>query len=467
MKVALVQCPSWTIESPPYTLALLAAVLKKNGHEVICFDLNIELYRFCKEQVKKHDSIINDESWAMDFRGNVWYEKDNVLNFINKYESFINKFVDSILNNPSQIIGFSVQSTSKFFSLEIARKIKEKDKNKIIIFGGPLCFRSCYGIDILKDFQFLDYVCFGEAEEALPRLLNIIEKNGHAEHCSGFGCHLKDGTIIDAGDTQLIEVLDKIPFADYYNFCLEKYTKNLLPITTSRGCINRCNFCSESIHWGRYRKRSAQNIFDEIKYQIKHYANIEAFWFNDSLINGDIEMLNELCGLLISNKTRIKWGGQGMIRKEMTREFLRKMKLAGCSVISYGVENGSNKILQLMRKNCYTAELAEKVIRDTFSIGIDVIFNIIVGFPGETENEFKETKEFIRRCKRYASHVELCTLLLLKGSYLYNNLDEFNITSIEDSDSDWQLKWKTRDNQNTYEIRKERLDELIKVIREA
>lgn len=464
MKITLIQCPAWTSESPPYALALLAAVLKKNGHGVICFDLNIELYGFCKEYVKHDDSVINDGSWAMDFRGNVWYEKNLVLNFINRYQYYIDKLVETVCNSNAQVIGFSVQSTSKFFSLEIARKIKEKDKNKIIIFGGPLCFRNCYGIDILKDSQFLDSVCFGEAEEALPRLLNIIEKNGHLEHCPGFGCRLKDGTIIDAGDTQLIEFLDKVPFADYYNFCLEKYTKNLLPITTSRGCINRCSFCSESIHWGKYRKRSAQNIFDEIKHQLKQYPNIETFWFNDSLINGDIEMLNELCDLLISNKTRIKWGGQGMIRREMTKDFLQKMKLAGCTIISYGIENGSNKILQLMRKNYYTVELAEEVIRDTFSIGIDVIFNIIVGFPGETESEFKETKEFIRRCKRYASHVELCTLLLLKGSYLYNNLDEFNITPIEYSDPDWQLKWKTNDNKNTYGLRKDRLEELIKLI---
>ena len=154
MKIALVQCPAWTTESPPYSLALLVAALKKNAHEVICFDLNIELYKYCKEICKLSNSIINEGSWAMDFRGNVWYEKGGVLNFINKYESFINDLVDSILNTPSQIIGFSVQSTSKFFSLEVARRLKQKDKNKIIIFGGHLCFTNCYGLDILKDFKF-------------------------------------------------------------------------------------------------------------------------------------------------------------------------------------------------------------------------------------------------------------------------------------------------------------------------
>ncbi|MFH1778043.1 MAG: radical SAM protein [Candidatus Omnitrophota bacterium] len=466
MKIALVQCPAWTTESPTYGLALLTAALKKRGHEVLCFDFNIELYRFCKEQQNQHRSVINEESWSMDFRGSVWYEKDSVLNFINRFEVYIDGLVELVVRSPVQIIGFSVQSTSKFFSLEFARRIKEKDKNKTIVFGGHLCFRNCYGINMLKDFQFLDFVCFGEAEESFPDLVGRLEKNEHIESYAGFGHCLKDGTIIDGGDGELIENLDEKPFADYSIFCLEKYTKSLLPISTSRGCINRCSFCNESPHWGRYRRRSAQNILAEIMYQIEKYPHIEMFWFNDSLINGDIKMLNELCDLLISNKIRINWGGQGIICNEMKREFLQKMKLAGCSVISYGVESGSTKLLRLMQKK-YTAELSEEVIRNTFKTGISVIFNIIVGFPSETENEFKKTRDFIRHCRKYASHIELVSLLLLKDSYLYNNLEKFNIAPMESNDSDWQLKWKTNDNLNTYSIRKQRLEELKKIMEEA
>lgn len=461
MKIVLIQCPSWTTESPPYALALLIAALKQNGHEVVPFDFNIELYRLCKG-ITNQNSVINGESWMMDFRGNVWYEEDKVLDFINAHQFFIEELIDSVINSNAQIIGFSVQSTSKFFSLEIARRIKEKDNTKIIVFGGPLCFKNCYGEDILKFFPFLDLVCFGEAEEALPRLISNIENIGNGgslNNLKGFSYRLNNGAIIDGGDNQLIEHLDEVNFADYSNFNPEKYTKKLLPISTSRGCINKCSFCHESTHWKIYRRRSAENIFAEITYQLKKNPHIENFWFNDSLINGDIKMLNELCDLLISKKVKIEWGGQGMIRKEMTKDLLQKMKTAGCTIISYGVENGSNKILNLMRKNNYTAELAEEVIQDTFEIGLDVIFNVIVGFPGETESEFKDTIDFVQRCKKYASHIELNTLLLLKGSYLYNNLAEFNIAPTGE-DADLQLKWRTNDDLNTYTIRKKRLQTL-------
>ncbi len=464
MKIALIQCPAWTTESPPYALTLLTAVLGKNGHEVECFDLNIDTYKFLKEHGSPGDSTINYESWAMDFRGNVWYEKNNVSDFINKYNYYIDGFVESVINSSSRIIGFSVQSTSRFFSLNIVRRIKERDKNKIIIFGGPLCFRNCYGIDMLKDNSFLDAVCFGEGEETFLKLIEIVGKKGGVDLCEGFGCRLNNGIIADGGENRLIDDLNGILFADYSRFSLEKYTKNLLPISTSRGCIKRCIFCNESVHWRKYRARSAKNILNEIEYQLVNFPHIDTFWFNDSLINGDIKMLNELCDLLISRKIKIKWGGQGVVRKEMTGDLLKKMKLAGCSIISYGVENGSSNVLGLMQKGqMYSPQLAESIMRDTYDIGISVIFNIIVGFPGEGEAEFKETKDFVQRCKKYAAHVELNTLLLLKGSYLYDNLEEFNISPI-DYNSDWQLKWKTNDNRNTYEIRGRKLNELMNII---
>lgn len=462
MKIALIQCPSWTTESPPYALALLSSVLKKNGYNPTCFDLNIDLFKFCKENVKEQDCLINNQSWNMDFRGHVWYAKDNVLNFINKYEPYIDKLVESIVNTQIKIIGFSAQSTSKFFSLEIARRIKEKDKDKIIIFGGPLCFRDCYGINTLRENPFLDFVCFAEAEETLPYLLQCIQKNAPVTNFEGFGHRLHNGAITDGGDKPFVKNLDKIPFADYSPFDLGKYTKNLLPISTSRGCINRCSFCSESPHWVRYRRRSAQNIFEEIRYQMKRLPEVDAFWFNDSLINGDIDTLNKLCNLLIKSDIKIKWGGQAMIRKEMTIDLLRKIKLSGCNLISYGIESGSNKVLKLMRKG-YPAELAEKVVRDASDAGINVIFNIIVGFPGETENEFKETKDFVSRCKNYATHIETPMFLLLKGSYVYDNLDKFGVSAIHHTD-DYQLKWKTKDDLNTYVTRKQRLEELLNLI---
>ena len=321
-----------------------------------------------------------------------------------------------------------------------------------------MVFQNCYGTDILKYHSSIDAISFTEADHTFPIFLEQLEKSGQAHPVSGFAVKSPNGQIIAGEEPASVDNLDELPFADYSEFNPQDYTKNLIPISTSRGCINRCTFCSESPHWRRYRRRSAQSILNEMKYQLGIYPHTNEFWFNDSLINGDIKMLEELCNLIVSGDMKIRWGGQGMIRKEMTGELLHKMKKAGCYIISYGVESGSNKILNLMRKG-YTVDLAEKVIRDTHGAGISVIFNIITGFPGEDEESFCETKDFVMRCRKYASHIELPVYLLLKGSYIFNHLDEFGIAPINYVE-DWQLKWKTIDNQNTYEIRKKRLEEL-------
>ncbi len=428
-----------------------------------CFDFNIATYNYCKSQGASVPEGITSESWIMDQRGNVWYEKESVSAFVKNHHKFIESMVDEIGAFESQIVGFSTQSTSKFFSLALAARFKEKKNTTPIIFGGPLVFKNCYGPDILKDHAFLDAISFSEADTALPAFLDLFEQSGFLQPVPGFAVRSASGEITVGNEPGVVDDLDKIPYADYTDFSGEHYTKQLIPIATSRGCINRCAFCAESPHWRRFRRRSAENIVREIIMQLGQYPQTNEFWFNDSLINGDIAMLEELCDLIISRGLKIRWGGQAMIRKEMNVSFLKKMKAAGCYLISYGVESGSDAMLKLMRKG-YAAALAERVLHDTHAVGIDVIFNIMVGFPGEDDKRFRETKDFVRRCRQYASHIELPTYLLLKGSFVFNHLEDFAIAPVDYSNEDWQLNWKTKDNTNTYQIRKDRWAELWRLV---
>ncbi|MGD0336271.1 MAG: radical SAM protein [Candidatus Omnitrophota bacterium] len=395
----------------------------------------------------------------MDHRGNVWYEKEKVLDFIHANEGFISFLADAVISFDPQVIGLSVQSTSKFFALELASCLRKKSRDKVLIFGGPLVFSNCYGSDILNDYPFLDAISLGEAEQAFPMFLSIIDKKRKLEPCEGFAIRSGTYEVLEGAKSPPIKDLDTIPFADFSDFEITDYTKKLIPIATSRGCINHCSYCNESPQWIKYRRRSPQKIIQEIEFQLSRYPHIDTFWLNDSLINGDMKMLGDLCDLLIARKLAIRWGGQAMVRKEMTKDFLAKMKKAGCYLLSYGVENGSDKILRLMRKP-HTAALAKTVIRDTHESGVGAIFNIIVGFPGEDEESFLETKNFILDCRSYVMHIELPTYLLLKGSYVYDNIEEFNIAPLDFKD-DWQLKWKTLDSRNTYEIRKHRVEEIL------
>ena len=456
MKIALIQCPAWTVESPPYALGILAAVLRVAGHETKCFDFNIATFNYCQKVGTPNN--ITQASWFANRENDVWFEKNNISDFFTTHHEFIESMLDEVCAFEPHVIGFSTQSTSEFFSLALAARLKEKRKTTVVVLGGPLVFKNCYGPDILKDYNFLDAISFSEADETFPNFLKLFEQNGYLQAVPGFAVRAASGDIVAGDDPNYCEDLDKLPYADYQDFNLEHYTKRLLPIATSRGCINRCSFCNESPHWKKYRRRSAENIVDEMAQQLSRYPAATEFWFNDSLINGDMTMVEQLCDLIIARGMKIKWGGQGLVRKEMDAQFLKKMKAAGCYLISYGVESGSDAILRLMHKG-YTAVLAERVVRDTHAAGIGVIFNIIVGFPGEDNTRFQETKEFVQRCRRYATHIEMPIYLLLKGSFIFDHLDDFNIAPFNYSDS-WQLRWRTKDNTNTYPIRKSRLAEL-------
>ena len=371
-----------------------------------------------------------------------------------RFKSYIDRLMERVLDAKSPVIGFTIYSMSSIFSCEFARIIKEKAPDKAIIFGGSECFRSFSGMDILFKKSWIDAICFGEAEECLPNLLDKMDRSNDIQRCEGFAYRDTVGNIVDCGNPPLANNLDSLPFADFSHFDLTKYTEKMLPIMTSRGCIKRCVFCKESTHWRKYYYRDANVVYSEMTYQLNRYPSIREFWFNDSLLNGNIEMLDELSNLIIKNPLYIKWGGQAVIREEMTRVFLDKLRTAGCSTLIYGLETGSENILKLIRKG-YTVETAEQVIRDTSESGIRASFNIIVGFPGEAEAEFQETVGFIKKNKKYAQSIMLNPLYLYIDSEMHNNKEKFGIVFTEGFDNN--IYWRTVDNSNNYEERMRRL----------
>lgn len=452
MDIALIQCPVWTIYTPPYNLALLKAVLGNKGYEAGCFDFNIELYDHVSDVSEKN-------SWSDGERGSCWYDREFVLSIFKKYDLFITDFISKISDLTCPVIGFTVNNQAYFFTLELAKRIKERNPDKILIFGGPDCARDERWVDILAE-PSTDAVCLGEGEVCLVNFMNNIKHKDKIEFCQGFAYKDEDGKIIDCGDPEIIEDLDSLPFADFSNFDIKKYTKKSLPILTSKGCIRKCSFCNETVRMQKFRQRSAVNIYSEIACQLKKYPGINEFHFNDSLINADTKVLNELCDLIIKGGMHIIWGGQASIRKEMTRDLLLKMKQAGCNHMGYGVESGSNKILRLMKKG-YTADVAEDVLRATYDARIQANFNIIVGFPGETETEFQETIDFLKKTKVFAKEIWLNTLSLVRHSELNRDRGKWGI-GFNSSGSDWY----TIDGRNNYEERLRRLGICRDIIKE-
>jgi len=444
MDALLVQVPCWVVNSPPYNLALLKAVCQKQGYIVSCLDLNIKFYQYLnsKQKAELYNNPTN------------WYSWEYVQQIIREHQKFIDKCVEEIIKVNARVIGFTTTGINSTFAKIIAQAIKENSPEKIIIFGGPYCFKTEFGQTLLREYPYIDAACYLEAEKALPALLNAIKTKGEITPFAGMSFRAKNREVVDCGDIEFVRDLDSVPFADYSDFPLEDYTDKELPISTSRGCINRCLFCSESKAWDTYRSRSAKNIFQEIKVQLSAYPFIKSFYFNDSLINGNINVLDELCDLLIENKLNISWGGQAAIREGMSKELIGKMKKAGFAHVSYGLESASPKILQKIGKR-FTPELAETIIRHTKNAGIRTDVNIIVGFPEEEDEDTLATANFLKKNKRFIDEIFFHPLVVSKGSYYYEQRDKFGIKLPEEFNPN---TWVIDNDDNTLSKRLHRLE---------
>jgi anaerobic magnesium-protoporphyrin IX monomethyl ester cyclase len=368
-------------------------------------------------------------------------------------------FVNKILETEVDLIGFSIFNSSAELSLFIAEKIKKIDQNKKIIFGGPHCAPHMNGAEIFKNSS-VDMMAIGEGETILDEVIDLFDRYGRVDFCKGTWLK-RDGKVIDCGNRDLIGDLNQLPFADFGDFSLYSYDAPYrLPVYLGRGCPNRCVYCNDKSFWHGYRCRGGERVFEDMKYQINRQKGVTHFDFADSLVNANLKELSRMADLIIEDGLKITWGGQAVIRPYMTPEVLNKLKHSGCMCLAYGIESGSQKVLDLMRKG-FRAEEAERVIRDTHNAGIDVAANFMFGFPGETDDDFQETLNFVSKNKGYITTLNpsLAYTAIGVGTYLYEHPEEYNIDL-----SAGHLCWKTKDGENTYEKRKKRYEAFCRLV---
>ncbi len=447
MNILLVQCPcAFGVEMPPLALAYLFSVLKKAGENVSAVDLSIELYKGVPQEDRKY--------WASN-NGYYWYvqERFDSLPFIN--ETLYDECIKNIFSYSPDIVALSVQNTSAIFTREIIKRIKRVDPSKKIILGGPNCYNLSgddrnvflpYGIQ-----AYADVVVVGEGEQTLLNVIAALKAGTTLDGCAGI-VFLRGDKYVFNGFAPAIKDIDALPFPDFEIYDLAAYTdRNSLPMLTSRGCVNKCVYCTDTRFWSPYRFRSAGNILAEARHLKAKYRN-SFISFNDSLVNGNLFNWSQFCDGMIDVKLDVQWGGNFRINNRIDEDFLRKMKLSGCEYLILGVETASNKILKAMRKG-FTIEEAEEFMQKCARVGIGVVANWIVGFPGETDDDFMETVRFLEKNRGLMRVNTFSMLTINQFSYLSTHKEEFNIVL----DGYHLGLWVSRDGTNTIELRNQRL----------
>jgi tetratricopeptide (TPR) repeat protein len=457
MDFAFVFPPAWAPYVPSYAMALLKTSARAAGHRLLGFDLNIDLH---------NATDASERSLWQDDHAPFWRDDAQLVPFMEKHRSFLSDYADRVAATGVKLCAFSVNSASSSFARKFAAILHERAPEIFILFGGPDCFRSETGLRMLEH-PAVSAICVGEGDRALPEFLTQFETDpARPARVRGFVVKDAAGGLIDCGDPELILDLDSVAAADYSDMDLTRYTGKARVCTmTSRGCILRCAYCSEGENFLRYRYRSAERLVDEIDAHVHLLARIfpdtvPMVTFADSLFNGRPEVLERFCDLVVARGLHFYWGGMALLRKEMTPELLAKMYAAGCREIMWGLESGSEAVLKLMRKKLFTPTLASEIIRNTHRAGIQQYTNIIVGFPGETEEMFHDSAAFLLKHRRYFMRVGLPLMTIRPNSHVFRHFRDFGVAAPESE------RWVSTDGRNNYALRMARHNLLAAIVGE-
>lgn len=303
-------------------------------------------------------------------------------------------FKSRLEKTEGNVIGITSTTLTYKSALKVAEKAKEVKTDCLIILGG--CHASFWDKKALEECPQLDVIVRREGEETLQEILKNLEKGKKITHIKGTTVRKKE-EIIRNEDRPFIEDLDDLPFPAHHLLPLEKYRKVgkvIFPLTTSRGCIFWCNFCSSVRMFGRkYRKRSPENVVDEIE-MLQDKYDATQFTFYDDTFTVDRERVEKICDGIQERGLELEWDCETRVDM-VDRTLLQKMKDAGCIGVWLGVESGSDTIIENMGK-----EIAIEQTRRTFKkaqeLGLMTVANVILGFPGETEKSAWETINLVK-----------------------------------------------------------------------
>jgi len=320
------------------------------------------------------------------------------------------------------IVGVSCLTENRYSALKTLEIIKKNYPRIITILGGlhPTFTDKL----ILQNYDFVDFIVRNEGEETLYELMKAIKSKKSTDKILGISFK-RNGEIMQNAQRPFIKDINKLPSPAYGSFPIKKYPlppdveegiKQTILFTTSRGCPMGCKFCETTIAWGRtLRGMTAKRIFEEIRYLNKKYG-VDYIRFADDLFTLDRQKVIDFCKLIIKNKIRIKFRIQARV-DTVSAEMLSYLKKAGCDLIEYGAESGSEKVLKAIGKNI-TVKKIKEATELTKKAGIEAKFFLIVGALEEDARETWKTFQLIKDAK--PDYIGINPLTIYPGTFVYD-----------------------------------------------
>jgi radical SAM superfamily enzyme YgiQ (UPF0313 family) len=289
----------------------------------------------------------------------------------------------SFLEKPCDIIGVGCTGGTLPAVISALSILEQQHPGKTVILGG--IGPTGAAEEIVKHFPFIDIVVKGEGEATIVEVVNALARGKGLEKVRGI-VYRENGVFRVNPPRPWIKDPDTIPFPAYHKIDPADYS--ITGIASTRGCPFDCTFCDTAPFWGRrYRARSVANVIEEIRFLDGEYG-LRHFEFVDDTFVLKKERVYEFCRRIQKETPGIRWTCCGRINL-VDEEMMKIMADSGCTMVFYGMESGSDKILARIKKE-FTRERAKEVIARTAEY-FDVYVSFIWGFPFETMEDFHET----------------------------------------------------------------------------
>ena len=383
MKILLLVPPSNALTlTPPIGLGYLVSVLRKNGYDAEILDAQL-------------------------------------------HSLGVEKVLEKINKSRPDILGISVLTSNYPAAKKITAGTKRLLPDTKIVLGGP--HPSALPEATLKEVP-ADFLVRGEGEYSLLGLVKFLEKReGDLREIENL-CYREKSEIKIKPVVIQVKDLDEIPPPAWDLIPPRKYPVNphqfffkkhpIAPVITTRGCPFECAFCSASFLAGKkLRMRSPEKVVDEIELLVARYG-VKEIHFEDDNFTLVRRHAESICKKIIERRIKVVWQCPNGIRVDaIDRDILGLMKKSGCYRLSFGIESGSQEILDGVNKKLDLKKVPEaiRIVKDE---GIEVQAFFILGLPGETKKTARQTLNLIKMLP--IDFLDVSLLTYLPGSRLFS-----------------------------------------------
>jgi len=331
-----------------------------------------------------------------------------------------------------ELLAIYTNLMTKVNVLQIIDQVKKFHTCKIVL-GGP---DVTYNVENYLNAG-ADYIIIGEGEVTMLELAETLARKKSVKNIDGLAYYDEKGVMVQARPRTLLKNIDELPIPNRDALDVSQYLKawkehhglSALNVSTQRGCPYTCKWCSTAVYGQSYRRRSPDHVILELK-EIKEKYKPDSIWFVDDVFTVSHKWLSEMADAMDKNNIHIPF--ECISRADrMNAWVIKTLKKMGCFRVWIGAESGSQKVIDAMNRRV-TVEKVREMIQETRKQGIEAGTFIMLGYPGETEDDIKETLRHLKVSN--PDYFTITKAYPIKGTALY---EEVESTTTEDLD--WNL----------------------------